>query len=124
MPACAAPGGTCIRSSQSSCQRHSSSSSASVRAHHAERAARRRISSTVASSCHTGIAPLVTYLPKSPASYQPPETSNRPGHDQPGYSRSASGPVHASTLVSPAWPAGRPYPGARASSIGIPERWR
>ena len=30
MPACGLPGGTCIRSSQSSCQRHSSSSSVSV----------------------------------------------------------------------------------------------
>ena len=108
MPACGLPGGTCIRSSQSSCQRHSSSSSASVSAHHGERCPRRRISSTVASSCHSGIAPLVTYLPWSPASYQPPETSKRPGHDQPGYSRSASGPVQAATLRSPGCPAGRP----------------
>ena len=108
MPACALPGGTCIRSNQSSCQRHSSSSSASVRAHQVERVLRRRISSMVASSCHTGSAPPVTYLPWSPASYQPPETSKWPGQDQPGYSRSAAGPVQASTLVSPGCPAGRP----------------
>ena len=70
---------------------------------------RRRISSTVASSCHTGIAPLVTYLPWSPASYQPPETSKRPGHDQPGYSRSASGPGPGrDARVRRDGPAGRP----------------
>jgi hypothetical protein len=83
-PACGEPPGTCIRSSQSSCQRRSSARSASVSAHHRDGDPRRRISSMVASSCHTGIAPLVTYLPWSPASYQPPETSNQPGHDHPG----------------------------------------
>jgi hypothetical protein len=28
------------------------------------------------SSCHTEMPPLTTYLPWSPASYQPPETSS------------------------------------------------
>ena len=89
--------GSCIRSSQSSCQRHSSSNADCP----AGSAPWRRSSSTVASSCQAGSAPEVTYLPWSPASYQPPVTSNRPSSRQPGYSRSASGPVQAGTAVSP-----------------------
>ena len=42
------------------------------RAHQAVRVAATAQQLEVASSCHTGIAPLVTYLPWSPASYQPP----------------------------------------------------
>ena len=52
-PASGKPEGTCMRSSQSSCQRHSSTSSASVRSHQLVRAPRRRSSSTVASNCHS-----------------------------------------------------------------------
>ena len=121
------PAGTCMRSIQSSSHRHSVSSADSV-----DDVGRgcpiRSARSCAERSCATDSPPLTTYFPWSPASYQPPETSNSPSQPQPGYRRSASGPAHARTRVSPRFggiptcPAGRPYPGAIVSSMAMPER--
>ena len=131
--------GTCIVSIQVSSQRASSRMSGTlspvsgtrrVPSPRAFRSASRAVwlRSYSPMSCATAIPPLTTYLPWSPASYQPPVTSVRKSGSHVQLSMNATGCWHPTEVspwlgATPMCPAALPYPGTIESRIGVPLRW-